>query len=120
MSQSDKKSPAYAELLLREAYDVSLGIFDHIQQSVIDKNSKNPDNKRPLSLVALHPAEDTYRQFNYKTLAKLFNDLKIGDKFNISFIDFLNLPPHINKELIEVAQDIQSKESSVLKDLNLN
>lgn len=107
----------YGQLLLREAYDVSVGIFDHVLQATRDKETRDPGSKRPLALVAMHPSEDTSGAINIQTVAKLFADLKIGERFNISFVDYLGLPASYCRELIAVAEECQKRDLKITQNL---
>ena len=117
LQTSPKQSPMYAELLLREAYDVSLGIHNHVEQSRRDKVATNPEAKRPLSLVAMFDAEDTTGAVNIASVAYLFASRKIYERFGLSFTEFLSSPAPYCRDLLEVAEKLQQTDSKVVDEV---
>jgi len=107
----------YAELLLREAYDVSLNIYNHVEQSRRDKHSPNPETKRPLSLVAMFDAEDTTGAVNFASVAFLFASRKIHERFGLSFAEYLNSPAPYCRDLLEAAEKLQQTDSKVVDEV---
>lgn len=90
--------------LLREAYDQSYGIFDYAKQAYIEKNSTNKELSRPLASVAMHYAEDYAGTSACKNLFTKFVDLKVGERFNISIMEFLEFPREITEMMFEVSE----------------
>lgn len=93
--------------LMLQAYDTDYAIFNHVQEEAkLDNPEMDKLQYRPLSSVALHPAEDLSGEYSArKTMARQFADMKMGTLFNIAFDDFLNLPVNIVEELFTVARE---------------
>lgn len=71
-----------AQLLMREAYEQAYGLFDHEHYSV----------KRPLSIVGMHPKENTSAySLLYRTFYK-YRQLDIAKDWGLSIDEFLALP----------------------------
>jgi hypothetical protein len=104
-----------AELLLREAYDITYGIFDHVKQAQIEKKSTDVRIKRPLALVEFHPAEDTSGASRFKEAALMFAKLKIHERWGISFLEYLENPHYLNQLLIDAAEELAKSDSKVLR-----
>lgn len=90
--------------LLREAYDQTYGIHDYARQVQMERSKPPLDKYRPLSSVALHTAEDYIGTGREKWLVKRFADLKVGDRFSISFMEFLDLPRWMVEFMIKDAE----------------
>lgn len=90
-----------------QAYDTDLGIFDHLkEQAKLDGDAREKLTFRTHALVEMHPMEDRSGNRNQKhILAKKFADMRIGEIFNISFIDFLSMTPPEVEDLFTVAQE---------------
>ena len=91
--------------MLYEAYDEIYGIFMHT------------DKKRPLSIVAHHDLEDyRYTSLEYQTISNyVFN--RINKHFNISIIDYLELPISMHNNMIEIIKKYVSNEIDTTEDL---
>lgn len=90
--------------LLREAYDQTYAIHDYARQAVFERSKPPLDKFRPLSSVALHSAEDYIGTGREKWLTRRFADLKIGTRFNISYMEFLDLPRWMVEFMIKDAE----------------
>jgi hypothetical protein len=67
---------------MREAYEQTYKIYDH----------ENLSERRPLSIVAMHPKENT---FAYGSMARIFykyHELEIEKHWHLSIGEFLNYP----------------------------
>lgn len=103
--------------LLRESYDQMYGTYDYVEQVVAERKKPPIDKYRPLSSVALHPAEDyigTGREF---WLTEKFVDLKIGTHFCISFIEFLEMPRWMIDFMIAKAEKMKAKEENLINSI---
>ena len=88
-----------AQLLLREAYEVSYQIFDH-----------DADSTHPWALVMDHPKEN-YTEYGtlYRTIHG-FHFRDIHKKFGLNLTEFLELPREIVELVIHIAnKDIERK-----------
>lgn len=101
-----------------EAYDVTFGVFNHIQQSHIDNNKLTPaEAKRPLSLVALHPAEDWAGEHtSLERVLKGFADNGVGEVFRISLLEFLALPVEYANRLMRISKKAMEKKTQHVED----
>ncbi len=92
--------------LLYQAYDLSFGIFDYIKQRYNEDRIKNPANARPLSSVALHPAEDMSGPGNrYDQIAKAFIEFKMAATLGYNLTEFLDLPVEYVERLMRIARN---------------
>lgn len=88
-----------AQLFLDEAYDITYGIHDH----------RLPDGT-PLDLVAIHPAEETYKSSLLQGYIKRFRLNSVNKHFGCSINEFLQLPKYVADELLE--QSVQANRAS--------
>lgn len=94
-------------MLLLEIYEEVYGIHKH------------DDPQQPLSLIAHHFTED-YKEISleYKILYD-FSQYKIGKHFNISLVEYLSLPCHMQENMIDIVIKQHSKELEVEEELSL-
>lgn len=78
-SNARLKSAHAARMVLNELYDEIYGICDHLDES------------RPLSLVALHPAEDNLHESLYADMVRRYTRNGILKHFGLSLKDYLDL-----------------------------
>lgn len=101
-----------AKELLAEAYDTTFGIFNHLRQAQIEEKSADPALKRPLALVALHPAEDwAGRHSQLELILRGFADNAVAEHFNISLPEFLDLPVEMAERLMRISKSIMQRKS---------
>lgn len=102
-----------AQQILAMAYNTQFGIFNHIAQEALDTNpAVDPKIKRPLALIAAHPAEEYRSHSLLERLIEIFPNKKIGQHFNISFTDFMECPPEVVEKMIAVCDKINERESA--------
>ena len=102
-----------ARLLLLEAYDTDYGIHNHLLQYEQEK-LMFPDQKRPLSLVAMHPAEITSGAISQRAkLMRTFTDLKISASFGMDWVDFINQPVEEVEEMLRCARSGADREANI-------
>ena len=116
------KNVVLAKLLLMEAYDVTYGVFDHITQYNKDKNSKDPEIKRPLSVIAMHETEEVSDVSLLYERINSYNDKKVKEYFGISLKELLDLPrdvvEHIFKQCdIRLLNDVRLQ-NNILDQIN--
>lgn len=90
-----------AKLILIDAYETTYGIYNHADEAA--------NKGRPLGLIAMHPKEDFSTHSALYNTIRRFKKYKVGnqDNFNISLIEFLQLP----KDISDLVLDIMAKES---------
>jgi hypothetical protein len=96
---------------LRQAYEVTFGIHDHIQQFENEQQNKNPELARPLSSVAIHHAEDLSKSSRFQYLYKRFAKLEIGQKFNVTLPQFIKLPHEHVMMLFSIAEALLEEDN---------
>lgn len=85
-----------SQLLLREAYDNHFRIATH----------ENP--ARPMSLVAKQMKETIGPYSRQARLYRRFASLNVGQLFNISITEFMNLPREQVEAMFEIAEEKSS------------
>lgn len=75
-----------------QAYENSQGIHDYIAQEIYERSITDPDLKRPLSTVALHPNESICEGSGLYELMKMYADRKINTHYGLSLMEYLDLP----------------------------
>jgi hypothetical protein len=113
-----KKTLFDGQLLLREAYDQSYGIFNHLGQAQHARDSTDLKAKRPLALFAYFAAENdsgTPRSYGY--LADRFLDLQLH-LFGITIFEFLDLPRAQAEILIKAAESRANVALKVTDEIN--
>jgi hypothetical protein len=101
-----------AKQVLREAYDVTFGIFDHLQQAQFEKSRPGPQSKRPLASVAMHPAEEWAREnSDLDRVMRGFADNDVGGIFKISFPEFLALPVEYAERMMRISKSILARKA---------
>jgi len=102
-----------AKEVLYEAYDVTFGIFNHLKQAQIEKINPESHLKRPLALVALHPAETwAGPKTELDRIMRGFSDNKVAEFFNLSFTEFLELPVEYTEMVMRVCKDALKRKTS--------
>lgn len=94
LENSRKVDSITAQLILRDAYDVDYGIFDHVN-----------DRSRPLALVARHVKED-YCEYGglYRAIYQ-YNVNEVGKRWNMSVVEFLNLPREFHRLILRICAE---------------
>lgn len=99
--------------MLREAYDVDFGIFNHLRQAQLESAGMPPELKRPLASVALHPAEEwAGENTQIDVVMRGFADNEVGQIFQISFLEFLSLPVEYAERLMRISKNILQRKSN--------
>lgn len=91
-----------AQLLLRETYDKSYGIFNHDAVS----------EARPYSIVAMHWAEDTTSTSPLHACFEEFARKEVPKYFQLSLTEFLKLPREACKRILEVCDKLRKEEET--------
>ena len=101
--------------IMREAYDQSYGIFDHTAQIVRERQTSDPNAKRPLATVAHHASEATGNYSPVALVVKTFGRLKIYEKFGLSLTDYLQLPREYAESVMRQAEELMTEVDKVTK-----
>ena len=96
-------------MILQQAYENTFGIHDYVRQTYNEAAITDPGLKRPLSSVALHPAEDVSAGSRIRELIKVFAKLKVYQQYGLSFTELLELP-------LEYVDDILKECSKLYKE----
>lgn len=108
------KTPSImAKDTVRQMYQTSYGIFDHIAQYQKEKHNKDPSIARPLASLAHHPAEDIAPFRLYSEYVRLFPQLKIKERYGMTLDEFLKRPSWQVAAIIEECRRLNSEESTV-------
>lgn len=121
--ESKKMSLVAGKELLYQAYDLSFGIFDYVKQRYDEDRNKNPNTARPLSSVALHPAEDmSGPNTRFGHIAKAFIEFKMAAALGYNLTEFLDLPVEYVDLLIRITRANHNLDSKANSDAinNLN
>lgn len=86
-------------MYLLHRYETDYGIYNH-------DADKNPDS---MALVRMHPAEDTYTGGRLAERTRQFAEREVAKFFNISLIEFLDLPSFYCLDLLRVSREMQAK-----------
>lgn len=90
--------------MLSEYYDESYNICLH------------NDTFKPLSQVRFHDSElHTESSMEYKKL-KEFANLQIGKFFNLSFLEYIQLPLSTHAHMSKIAIDLMKKTNTIIED----
>lgn len=112
IAETKKMSLLAGKETLYQAYDMTFGIHDYVQQAMRENESTDPASKRPLSSVAMHSAEDfPGHSTRIGHLMKAFAEYKIATHFGISFPDFLKLPVEYVGTMLTVARENSEREA---------
>lgn len=105
-SKQTSLEPIATQILLTELYDQKFGISQH------------NDPRRPISLVAMNPKENYAVQGRRELLFQQFSMFGVGDKFNISIVDFLKCSRDDVDRMIRIAE--RDHQEKVKADASLN
>jgi hypothetical protein len=92
---------------MQEFYETRYGIYDHLSAS----------NVRPLSSVALHPAEDFNAGSLLEEAIRTYTDKGILAQFGLNLVQFLDLPVDVVDILLTQATDEQAKKNTAMQKL---
>lgn len=123
LREAKKTDPFTGRAYLHQAYETSNAIFDHLQQGMLDDSPGiEPDQKRPLSSVAMHFAEDTSSTSVLYQRIRIFKDRKVYALMGLNLTEFLELPRDLCDFILSECGKHQDREATatdeVLKDLN--
>lgn len=102
------KNSSDLQILMRDVYETTYGIWDHGQDSDEDL----------LSLVAHRPAEDTGPEVGllYERI-RHYDEREIYKHFGLDLVQFLELPTDIVTYLLELGLKKQATNHNVAKDV---
>lgn len=84
------------QVAMQDMYDVKFGIFNHI----------GAKKARPLSSVAFHPAEDISTGSRIFDTGLRYENSKIKEIFDMSFLEFISMPVDVIADLCTLARTI--------------
>lgn len=84
-------------------YDSQFNIFNHFNQGI----------RRPLALVAMHPAEDITSNTMLESRISKFASSGVKDVLGLNLKEYMNLPTDICDMLCRVATTELSKKSAI-------
>lgn len=93
-------------MILLEAYDITFRIYNHELQA-----------QSPLDYIKMHPGEDYCQHSLLYARIREFARKRVGRVFNISLVEFLDLPRDICDYMIDVAVDQMNDESQTMEQL---
>lgn len=93
-----------AKAILYQAYETGYGIFDYLDQAR-QETVALPEQKRPLSSVAMHFAEDFTSTSEYRRIARLFVEKNVGGIFHLSWEEFLNFTPDKVEDILLICKE---------------
>lgn len=94
-------------IVLQDVYETEFGIFDHLKNSAA----------RPLSSVAMHPAEDINTDSLLEESIRTYVVKGIKELYGLSLIEFLELPMDIIAMLLNIASEEQSRQRTTFADV---
>jgi len=95
-------------MVLYDLYETEFGICNHINGST---------KSRPLASVALHPSENINDGGLLEEAVRTYTSRGIKDIYGLTLIDFLELPRDIIEMLVTIADEIQTKKSSIISNI---
>lgn len=88
-------------------YEISSGVFDHTGKS----------KTKPLSSVAMHESEDNYYTSSLYQGIELYTKLEIKEFFNMSLVEFMNLPKDIHRMVCEISAKRSKEKNTALSNV---
>ena len=95
--------------VLRELFQTYFGIYNHI----------NPAVKNALAPLLLHETITPEYEYSVKKTAIMYAQKSIKECFDISLIEFLNLPITVTEELLEAADVVREDKLKALNGMGL-
>ncbi len=122
LQRSKKTDVMTAKSILYQAYETNYGIHDYLGQAMQETAQTDPNNKRPLSSVALHFAEDYCAPSRLYEMIDIFVDKNVHGITGLNLQQFLELPHDVCEQVLIRCDKKQSRDAaaqaSVLNSLN--
>lgn len=99
-----------AQIVLRDRYEQMYGIFNHDFLG----------DKKPLALVAKHPAEDVFTHSRAYNTIKRFIEYDVGGTLNCSLNEFLDLPREYTRLIMEIIVERRARRNQSATDMERN
>lgn len=96
-----------AKIVLDEAYEMEYDIYNHGVQ--------DPDNPDPLRLIGYHEKENTYKDSLFKDWVMRYLDAGIKDIFDLSIVEWMNIPMDRAIEMIDIAKEHLDKKTKTIE-----
>lgn len=98
--------PTAAEIITLSCYQTEYGIYNHDRL-----------DRRPLSLVAMHPKEDVLEGGPLYSHVRKFFNYRIQKHFGLSLLEFLELPPYLVELLYDIAKADATQQDHTHRDV---
>lgn len=99
IAQIPKSNSVDSQIIMRDFYENEFGIFPHF----------NPNKRRPLASVAIHPAEEQIDDSLLEEAIRSYTKRNIRDLYSLNIVEFLDLPMHVVNLLIKIADEAGSQ-----------
>ena len=90
--------PAESHYLLQSLYNMEMGLFNHMDPHLAQKN--------PLAVVRAFPEEDTQQGSLLEELTYRYRKNRIFERYNINFLDYIKLPCTMARKMDSMAEEI--------------
>lgn len=112
MKHSKRLVSTSAQIILRERYEDTFGVYNHSGQ----------EGTHPLALVMHNWSEDNITGGRLRERMEAFADNSVAKHFNISFHDFIQQPTYVCDMMLDVSEvmnqrDVNSPEAAELRRL---
>lgn len=112
MKHSKRLVSTSAQIILRERYEDTFGIFNH----------RGEEGSHPLALVMHNWSEDNITGGRLRERMEAFADNNVAKHFNISFHEFIQQPTYVCDMMLDVSEvmnqrELNSPEATELKRL---
>lgn len=109
--------------LLRQAYQVTAGIFDYYQQSRVEQSLKGTPREylkhaMPLAEIRLHPAERYTSTNAFHARWTQYQDCAIKEFSGMSWLEFISMSRQDVEALIELCEPMKLRRDKELNSLN--
>lgn len=99
LNKLPKRNSVDAQIIMRDFYENAYGIYPHLKKN----------GNRPLASVALHPAEELIDDSLLEEAVRSYIARGVRDLYNLSIVEFLELPQHVVNLLVKIADESMSK-----------
>jgi len=105
-----------ADMFLKEAYQMTYGIFDHIGQVHKENIDKSPGSKRPLSIIAKHRAE-SFENTHLTAFLKRYAESNVFEIFHLTVTELLQYPRATVEEIFKITEIVSKNKVRGIKDI---
>lgn len=94
LENSQRVDSITAQLVLRDAYDIDYGIYDHVN-----------DRSRPLALAARFDKEDYHEYGGLYRAIYQYNVNEIYKRWGMTVVEFLSLPREFHRLILRITAE---------------